>query len=71
MTIFRCSICNRVNNEEIETEYGDYSEFMAFVPDPSNPMFDICMMCAECISDTLFELEEDEDEEAFDYDVET
>ena len=56
--IHRCSICNRVTNEEIETDVGDFVSGMSFTSDPSNPMFDICVECYEEIED-VFPEEED------------
>jgi hypothetical protein len=60
MMIHRCTLCNKVNNPEIETEYGDFSEYMAFRPDPENPLFDICMECFEDIEDQFPDEEEDD-----------
>lgn len=62
--IHRCSICNRTNNEEVETDPGDFVEFMAFVPDPMDNLFDICMECFENIRDCNSDFPEDLDYES-------
>ena len=61
MQFHRCSICNKTNNEDVETELGDYTN-MPFVPDPNNPQFDICMECFESIREILWELEDEEND---------
>jgi hypothetical protein len=65
MNFHRCSICNKTNNEEVETDIGDYTT-MTFVPDPDNPMFDICMECFEVVRVTLWELGENDELESKD-----
>ena len=48
--IYRCSICNLTNNPEVCLDLEDCSELMAFVPDPKNKLFYICMECSESIN---------------------
>lgn len=45
--VHRCSICNCVNNENIETNIGDYRSHMSFVNDPKDPSHFICISCEE------------------------
>ena len=47
----RCSICNCVNVADIETDVGDFRDFMSFTPDPSNGQHFICIDCADAIQD--------------------
>lgn len=47
--IHRCVLCNTVNNPDIETDYGDFKEYMGFRPDPDNELSYICMKCYESI----------------------
>jgi hypothetical protein len=47
----RCSICNKVSNEEIQTELGDYQAHMSFTNDPKDPLHFICVECADSIED--------------------
>lgn len=42
----RCSICNKVSSRGIQTNHGDFSK-KAFVADPKDPKFHICMECKE------------------------
>lgn len=65
--IHRCSICNCVNREDIETNIGDYKK-TPFVKDPKNPLFDICVECSESIQDTNNEFEFDEYDFVYDGD---
>ncbi len=51
----RCSICNCVSNESIETEIGDYRAHMSFTPDPKFKDSVICISCSEVIQDQLDE----------------
>ena len=44
--VFRCSICNKVNNQDIETDLGDFNSKMSYVPDPKSP--DTSFICIEC-----------------------
>ena len=57
----RCSICNKVNNEDIETDLGDYVSGSSFTSDPINNMFDICIECYEEIEEAnkLWEYEDE------------
>ena len=55
--VFRCTICNTVNNEDISTDLGDYNPHMAFVPDPNNSLNQICISCREVIDDLLQDYE--------------
>jgi len=57
----RCSICNIVNNESIETEIGDYHSHMSFTADPKDPRHFICISCSESINDQLREFDERDD----------
>lgn len=47
----RCSICNSVSNEEIETDIGDYKHNMSFTPDPKDKNHFICISCSDAIND--------------------
>jgi len=47
----RCSLCNCVSNESIETEIGDYRHHMSFTQDPKFNDSVICITCAEVIED--------------------
>lgn len=55
--VFRCVICNVVNNEDIQTDLGDFNPHMAFVPDPKNNQNQICIACREVIDDVLLDYE--------------
>ncbi len=57
----RCSICNCVNREDIETNLGDYKQ-TSFVKDPSNSLFYVCIECNESIDEVNREYEFMEDE---------
>ena len=46
----RCSLCNLTNNPEVCLDLEDCSELMAFVPDPKNKLFYICMECSASIN---------------------
>lgn len=48
---FRCSICNTVSNENIETDLGDYKAHMSFTHDPKDSRHFICVSCDEAIED--------------------
>lgn len=61
----RCSICDNVSNPEIANSSENYKSSLYFVPDPDNPMFEICSECYEGICETEFEYELD-DIEAYD-----
>lgn len=58
-THFRCSICNTVSNEGIETDLGDYRPHTSFTSDPKDRRHFICVTCDEIINDTLSEFEEE------------
>lgn len=60
--IHRCSICNCVNTEAIETEIGDFAPYEYFTNDPKDPSQFICISCYEVIQDTLSEYPSEEDE---------
>jgi hypothetical protein len=53
--ISRCSICNCVSNESIETEIGDYRAHMSFTQDPKYRDSVICISCSEVIQEQLDE----------------
>ena len=53
----RCTICNSVSNEDIETSIGDYRPGMSFTPDPILKDSFICIECADVIQDQRFEYE--------------
>lgn len=53
----RCTICNAVSNETIQTEVGDYKHQMSFVNDPNNPMHFICVSCNEVVDEQRYEYE--------------
>lgn len=46
----RCAICNKVSARDIETDLGDFSE-NAFIPDPDNDKFTICLECNEVVEE--------------------
>lgn len=58
----RCSICNKVNNEDIETDIGDFSSHTYFVNDPSDPTHFICGECDEVIKGINQEWDDSEDD---------
>jgi hypothetical protein len=61
---FRCSICNCVSNESIQTELGDYSPNMSFTHDPKDHRHFICVSCDEAIQEVRQDFEYmDEDDE--------
>ncbi|QIG69419.1 hypothetical protein EVB79_049 [Rhizobium phage RHph_N3_13] len=53
----RCTICNSVSNEDIETSIGDYRPGMSFTPDPIHKDSYICIECADVIQDQRFDYE--------------
>lgn len=55
----RCSICNKVNDPRIATNLGDHED-QAYVEDPKDSMFSICLECREGIDEILFEWELDD-----------
>lgn len=59
---FRCSICNTVSNEEIETDLGDFKSHMSFVNDPKDPTHFICITCSEEIDSLRQDYEYDDQE---------
>jgi len=61
----RCSICNKVDNESIETNLGDYESNLSFTYDPNDPSHHICIDCEEVIEDQRRDyayMDQDEDE---------
>lgn len=48
---FRCSICNCVSNERIETNLGDFHPHMSFTNDPKDGLHFICIECDESIEE--------------------
>lgn len=48
---FRCSICNAVSNERIETNLGDFKEDVSFTHDPKDGLHFICIDCADAVED--------------------
>lgn len=58
---FRCSICNAVSNERIETTIGDFKPNMPFTHDPKDPRHFICISCADEIEEIRQDYLEDED----------
>lgn len=59
---FRCSICNTVSNESVETNIGDYKPSMSFTADPNRkPNSMVCIECKEVIDDTLVEYDWDQE----------
>lgn len=60
--VHRCSICNCVNVEDIQTDLGDYRGNMSFTNDPSNPLHFICIDCADEIEDLRQDYMEDDNE---------
>lgn len=56
----RCSICNHVSSEDIQTELGDFSKG-EFVPDPKSSLFYICMPCKEVYEDLMLSYETQDD----------
>lgn len=61
--VHRCSICNCVNQEDIQTNIGDYRGNMFFTKDPKNPNHFICGECEEAIQDVRWDYEIMDDEE--------
>lgn len=53
----RCTICNCVSSEDIETTIGDYRRGMSFAPDPIHRNSFICMECQDVIQDQRFDYE--------------
>lgn len=53
----RCTICNCVSSEDIETTIGDYRPGMSFVPDPKDSLGFICLECQDVIQDQRFDYE--------------
>ena len=53
----RCSICNCVSIVDIQTELGDYRQYMSYVTDPSNRLHFICIDCHEAIQDVRDDFE--------------
>ena len=58
MQFHRCSICNKTNNEDVETDLGDFTT-MTFVPDPKSDLHFVCLECYEMIASTLWEMGDD------------
>jgi len=58
---FRCSICNTVSNESIQTNIGDFHPNMPFVNDPKDGLHFICIECKESIQGVLDDYELDDD----------
>ena len=56
--VHRCSICDKVNIQEIENNLGDYDSDISFVSDPSDASHFICIDCST-------EIQEIRDEYAF------
>jgi hypothetical protein len=54
----RCSICNCVSDESIETELGDYKSRMSFTADPKDNRHFICISCSEAIEEQRREFRE-------------
>lgn len=48
---YRCSCCNSVSNESIETDLGDFKYNLSFVNDPKDDNHFICITCSEAIED--------------------
>lgn len=59
----RCSICNSVNNEDIETNLGDFNDHTYYVNDPKDPSHFICGECDEVIKDLMCDYEMDNEDE--------
>ena len=55
--VHRCSICNTVNSEYIETNLGDYRPYQYFVNDPKDPSHFICGECDDSIRELQMEYE--------------
>lgn len=60
---YRCTICNCVSNESIETEIGDFRK-TSFTQDPKYKDSYICVECSEAIQDVRYDydLMNEEDE---------
>lgn len=52
----RCVTCNKVSSEAIETNPGDFLK-KSFVPDPVNPLQNICEECKALHEELLHEYE--------------
>ena len=60
MTVCRCTICNAVNNLNIETDIGEYTSNRFYEEEDGGF---ICFACRSSVLDTLSEFEEEEEEE--------
>jgi hypothetical protein len=60
--IHRCSICNRVNAEDIATDLGDYVSGMSYMADPNSGLHDICIECYEEIEEINKEFDYEEED---------
>lgn len=60
MSNLRCSICNCVSSESIETELGDFRE-VNFVPDPISSLHVVCQECKQAHEELMLEYEKDDD----------
>jgi hypothetical protein len=58
----RCSICNSVSNESIQTNIGDFRPHMSFAPDPKDTMHEVCIECKEVIQSVLDEYTDETDD---------
>lgn len=58
--VHRCSICNCVSSEDVETEIGDYQGYTYFVNDPKDPSHFICGACDEVVKDLRNDYEMDD-----------
>lgn len=56
----RCSICNHVSSEDIQTELGDFTKG-EFVPDPKNELHFICIVCKEVFEEQMLAYEAKDD----------
>lgn len=56
----RCSICNHVSSEDIQTELGDFTKG-EFVPDPKNELHYICIVCKEVFEEQMLAYEAKDD----------
>jgi len=57
---FRCVICNKVDDKEIETNAGDFCED-GFYPDPTNEHYSLCKECKESVEELKLDYENQDD----------
>lgn len=64
----RCSYCNTVSSPEIMFYPEQYKPKIMITVDPQDSTKMICEECLSVVRDALYEFEDDEETEAFEYD---